>query len=116
GLTSRVTVDRLQCRPANAQVAPRIHAHQQRGLCTMDRTSCLKDAQSIRDWIVQTRRELHRFPELQYQEVRTSGFVRKTLDELKIPYRFPLAETGVVATLGSGNGPCVALRADMDAL
>lgn len=83
---------------------------------SMSTNSPLKDAQAIRDWIVQTRRELHRFPELQYEEVRTSGLVRKTLDELQIPYRYPLAETGVVATLGSGDGPCVALRADMDAL
>src|SRR5262245_26902234 len=74
------------------------------------------EAQGIRDWIVQTRRELHRFPELMYEEVRTSGLVRKTLDELQIPYRYPLAETGVLATLGDGQGPCVALRADMDAL
>ncbi|MBL8848392.1 MAG: amidohydrolase [Planctomycetaceae bacterium] len=75
-----------------------------------------QDAQGIRDWIVQTRRELHRFPELMYEEVRTSHLVRKTLDELNIPYRYPLAETGVVAALGNGDGPCVALRADMDAL
>lgn len=74
------------------------------------------DAAGIRDWIVATRRELHRFPELMYEEVQTSRLVRKTLDELHIPYRYPLAETGVVATLGDGNGPCVALRADMDAL
>lgn len=75
-----------------------------------------KDATGIREWIVQTRRELHRFPELMYEEVQTSRLVRKTLDELQISYRYPLAETGVVATLGDGNGPCVALRADMDAL
>ena len=75
-----------------------------------------QEAQSIRDWIVHHRRELHRFPELMYEEVQTSRLVRKTLDELQIPYRYPLAETGVVATLGNGDGPCVALRADMDAL
>jgi IAA-amino acid hydrolase len=76
----------------------------------------LQQAQAIRDWIVRHRRQLHRHPELMYEEVRTSQLVRDTLDELGILYRYPLAETGVLATLGNGEGPCVALRADMDAL
>ncbi len=74
------------------------------------------DARAIQDWIVQLRRQLHRFPELMYEEVKTSQLVRQTLDGLEIPYQYPLAETGVLATLGDGQGPCVALRADMDAL
>ncbi|REK25601.1 MAG: amidohydrolase [Planctomycetota bacterium] len=78
--------------------------------------SCYDDACSIRDWIVERRRTLHRFPELMYEEVQTSRLVRQTLDELEIPYRYPLAETGVLATIGDGKGPTVALRADMDAL
>ena len=76
----------------------------------------LNEARSIQDWIVDIRRRLHRFPELMYEEVKTSQLVRDTLDSLDIPYRWPIAETGVLATLGDGNGPCVALRADMDAL
>ena len=82
----------------------------------MQTQKVFQEAHGIRDWIVQRRRQLHRHPELMYEEVRTSELVRDTLDELGIHYRFPLAETGVLATLGGGDGPCVALRADMDAL
>ena len=73
-------------------------------------------AKEIQDWIVGLRRRLHRFPELQYEEVQTSQLVRDTLDELRIPYQSPLAKTGVMATIGTGEEPCVMLRADMDAL
>ncbi len=76
----------------------------------------LREAQGISQWIVDRRRELHRHPELMYEEVRTSQLVRDTLDEMGISYRYPVAQTGVLATLGDGEGPCVALRADMDAL
>lgn len=82
----------------------------------MEAQQILQQAKSIRDWIVERRRQLHRYPELMYEEVRTSQLVRDTLDELGVSYRSPIAETGVLATIGNGNGRCVALRADMDAL
>ncbi len=76
----------------------------------------LERARSIQDWIVDIRRRLHRHPELMYEEVETSRVVRETLDSLGIAYRWPVAETGVVALVGKSAGACVALRADMDAL
>src|SRR6185369_568448 len=76
----------------------------------------LKAARAEQGWITAVRREIHRHPELGYEEVRTSALIRSKLDELKIPYRYPVAETGIVATLGRSDGPCVALRADIDAL
>lgn len=75
-----------------------------------------EESKSISDWIVKIRRELHEHPELMYEEFRTSELIRRELDKLDIQYIHPIAETGVLASIGNGNGPCVALRADMDAL
>lgn len=82
----------------------------------MAEMNALDAAVSIQDWIVEIRRTLHRHPELGFQEFKTSALVRQTLEELGIPYRYPVAETGVIGQIGKGDGPCVALRADMDAL
>jgi amidohydrolase len=66
--------------------------------------------------LVAIRRQIHQLPELGYQEYHTSALISKELDFLQIPYKSGFAKTGVIATLSKGDGPCIALRADMDAL
>lgn len=75
----------------------------------------IRSANSEKEWMINVRRQLHRQPELGFQEFNTSKYIREVLDELKIPYQYPIATTGIVATIGRGS-PTVGLRADMDAL
>ncbi|WP_243232289.1 amidohydrolase [Microbacterium sp. CIAB417] len=60
--------------------------------------------------------DLHRHPELSFQETRTAGVIARTLETLGIPFTEGVGRTGVVATLANGDGPVVWLRADMDGL
>ena len=77
----------------------------------------LHKAQALADELVRLRRDIHRHPELAFQEVRTAALVADTLREIGgIDVRTGIGITGVVGDLGSGDGPTIAIRADMDAL
>jgi len=63
------------------------------------------------------RRNLHMWPELAYQETRTSALAASLLRDWGFKVTEGLAETGVLGTLCVGSGDrSVLLRADMDAL
>ena len=67
------------------------------------------------DYVVAIRRELHRAPELMWEEFGTSALVKRELDSMGIEHR-DVAPPGVVGVIGTGKSPAVLLRADMDAL
>jgi amidohydrolase len=60
--------------------------------------------------------DLHRHPELSFQETRTAGVVTRHLTELGIEFEEGIGKTGVAGVIRNGEGPVVWLRADMDAL
>jgi amidohydrolase/hippurate hydrolase len=82
--------------------------------------SVKQHTEAIYPKIVDLRREIHRHPELSYQEYQTSALIRDYLSGIGIAPEPQLLETGVVALLhGEGenhSGKTVALRADIDAL
>ena len=66
---------------------------------------------------VEFRRELHRHPELSFEEVHTAEYIEQCLDEAGISHS-RIATTGVLAKIeGRGDlSKAVVLRADIDAL
>jgi amidohydrolase len=65
--------------------------------------------------LIAFRRDLHAHPELSWHEERTSTGLAKMFADAGADVR-TLAPSGLVVDIGSGDGPVVALRADIDAL
>lgn len=77
----------------------------------------LAKVMAIEPWLIDIRREFHRHPELGMAEHWTSGKISALLEEMGIPQRTGVANTGIVGIIKGGQtGKTVALRADMDAL
>ena len=73
-------------------------------------------AMAQQDYIIAMRREFHRTPEVSGQEQKTRAIILRELDAMGVPYEL-CKGTGVLARIeGARPGPCIALRADMDAL
>ena len=75
------------------------------------------EIQLIKNYIIETRRNIHQHPELSFKEFRTAKLISNKLLQLGIETKSGVGKTGVIGDLISGNhGPTIALRADMDAL
>jgi len=72
--------------------------------------------QAAQQELLAIRRHLHAHPELSGNEHQTAALVAGELRKLGWRVQEGVGRTGVVAELGSGSGPVVALRVDMDAL
>ena len=66
--------------------------------------------------IIGWRRDFHQYPELGFDEHRTSKIIGEALKEMGLAPQMNVGKTGVTADLTFGEGSTIALRADMDAL
>ena len=67
---------------------------------------------------IDLRHRLHQIPELGYEEFKTAAMLRAELDALGVEHvdGVPDAPTATIAWIGDVKKPCMALRADIDAL
>lgn len=73
--------------------------------------------QALAPQLIALRRELHRYPELAFDEVRTARRIADELRRLDITARTGVGVTGIVADIvGARRGKTLLIRADMDAL
>ena len=71
---------------------------------------------TLDEYVKQLRQRIHQHPELAFEETKTSALVASELAAYGYEVTTGIAKTGVVAVRRFGNGPSVAIRADMDAL
>lgn len=68
--------------------------------------------------IIETRRHLHKYPELSKEEFETSNYICSKLDNMGLRYRKNIGGNGIMGFI-EGKNPekkCIAFRSDMDAL
>ncbi|NYT61528.1 amidohydrolase [Alcaligenaceae bacterium] len=83
----------------------------------MYKSDIIQQIEKISPEMVDIRRKIHAYPELAYEEERTSSLVAECLERWGYTVERGLGITGVVGQLRKGNGPArLGIRADMDAL
>ena len=70
-----------------------------------------------KEYILSLRRELHMYPELEFELPKTLAVIRRELDAMNIPYTEEYGKSSIIAFLNAEcKGFSIALRADTDAL
>lgn len=83
----------------------------------MNKEKILQNIEKNNQWFINTRRELHKIPELDFELPRTVAYVTSLLDEMGLTYKTGVGKSGIVVDIeGKNKDITIALRADMDAL
>lgn len=83
----------------------------------MELDNLLKQSLKLKSEVIKIRRQIHSYPELGFQEVKTAKLIAKELKRAGLEVKEKVARTGVVALLkGRKKGKTVVIRSDMDAL
>lgn len=70
-----------------------------------------------KEYILSVRRELHMYPELEFELTKTLALIRRELEKMDIPYTEEYGKSSIIAFLNpESKGFSIALRADTDAL
>ncbi|MBQ4527288.1 MAG: amidohydrolase [Clostridia bacterium] len=70
-----------------------------------------------KDYIIGIRREIHQYPEVDFELPKTIALVKRELDKMGIPYTEEYGKSSVVATINPEKKDfTIGIRADMDAL
>ena len=80
-------------------------------------SNLVKDVEALKNYLIETRRELHQNPELSLKEFRTATRIEEELSKFGIDHR-RIGETGVLGILKGekASDKVLLLRADIDAL
>jgi amidohydrolase len=76
-----------------------------------------KIVEQHKDQIIQTRRDLHKIPEVAHTEKKTADYIVERLEKEGISFESGIADYGILARMDcGGSGKTLMIRADMDAL
>ena len=75
------------------------------------------EVREVEDWLLELRRDFHKYPEPRFEETRTATKIAEYLNTMGLEVKTGVGGTGVVGLLpGASPGKTFAIRADMDAL